>query len=104
MAKILVIGYGSPLRGDDGVGWHAAQCLAQAIRGEDVTILACHQLTLELAEQVSRADFVIFIDARRDGAPGRLFCQFVEPNLSPSCAFSHHLTPPALLTCAQGLY
>ena len=27
-AGVLVVGYGNSLRGDDGVGWHAARLLA----------------------------------------------------------------------------
>jgi hydrogenase maturation protease len=59
----LIIGYGNPLRGDDDVGWEAASRLAAALPSEAVHILAVHQLTPELAEAVSEADLLIFVDA-----------------------------------------
>ena len=47
--KALIIGYGNPLRGDDGIGPAAAALLAgDAADGAEV--LACHQLLPELAE------------------------------------------------------
>jgi len=103
-ARALVIGYGNPLRGDDGVGWHAARRLASLLREEDAEVLACHQLNLEIAEQISQASLTIFIDARWGGAPGKVLFQPVKPDPLSACAFSHHLAPSALLACAQGLY
>ena len=47
--KTLVVGYGNPLRSDDGVG----PFLANEIGGlamEDVTVKTCHQLNVELVE------------------------------------------------------
>ena len=63
MAKVLIVGYGNPLRGDDGVGWRAAERLRGAIRDPDVEIHALHQLTPEVMEALGRADRAIFIDA-----------------------------------------
>lgn len=68
MAHTLIIGYGNPLRGDDGLGWHVAQRLAAVLPQHRARIEVCHQLTPELAEPISRADLVIFIDAE-DLAP-----------------------------------
>ena len=39
-AGVLVIGYGNPLRSDDGVGWHAASLLATDARPETLAALA----------------------------------------------------------------
>ena len=36
---VLVIGYGNPLRTDDGVGWHAAERLAADPRLDGVTVI-----------------------------------------------------------------
>ena len=47
--NVLVIGYGSPLRGDDAAGPLAARQLAQ--RGFEA--IEAHQLTPELAEKVA---------------------------------------------------
>jgi hydrogenase maturation protease len=102
MSKGLVIGYGNPLRGDDGLGWYAAQALA----GDDsnVEIIACHQLTPELAEPISRADFVIFIDACSGRTAGHLTCEPIEPVSSADAPSTHHMTPTALLVWAAQLF
>ena len=70
MARVLILGCGNPLRGDDGVGWHAAERLLKRSAELDATIKSCHQLTPELAEPVSKAERVIFIDARIGQTPG----------------------------------
>jgi hydrogenase maturation protease len=104
MAAVLVIGYGNPLRGDDGFGWHAAQSLDQDEPGGALEVIACHQLTPELAEPVSRARLVIFIDAERGEVPGQCSCQAVEPQRSTAASLSHQCDPSTLLTWAQTLY
>lgn len=106
---ILIIGYGNPLRGDDGAGWIAIQHLAQnEYRG--VHLMACHQLTPELAEPISQADLVIFLDACWDhehhqeaGTP-RVVHQSVAADGTLSADLSHHLHPSALLAYAHMLY
>ena len=63
--RLLVIGYGNTLRGDDGVGPRAAEAIATlALPG--VRALVCPLLTPELAEAVSQAGVVIFVDAAVD--------------------------------------
>ncbi len=119
MRSLLIIGYGNPLRGDDGVGWHAAHELAHTICEPHVRVRACHQLPLDLAEPISQADAVIFIDACQPMAdatgtiptsaqhlPGgdRLFLQSVHPDPATPGISSHHLTPTALLTSTRVLY
>jgi hydrogenase maturation protease len=104
MAGALIIGYGNPLRGDDGVGWHAAQRLAALFRESETEVMTCRQLTPELAEPVSRANVVVFIDAEQGEPAGRLSCQPIIPDASLPCTFSHHLTPLNLLGLAQRLY
>jgi hydrogenase maturation protease len=104
MARILIIGYGNPLRGDDGLGWHVAGSLRLLLEEPRIKVLACHQLTPELAESISKADMAIFVDAASCGEPGSLMCQEVHPQEPASSAFTHHGTPPALLFSAERLY
>ncbi len=110
---ILAIGYGNPLCGDDGIGPYAVGRLADSgtdpeFHGE-VECLSLHQLTPELAEPISRAGAVIFIDAACDRkAPGGITCyKLARPSLptqaSPN-AFTHHVDPQALLANAEFLY
>jgi hydrogenase maturation protease len=104
MAQVLIIGYGNPLRGDDGLGWHAAQQCAAVLPRALVNVLACHQLTPDLAEPISQAGLVIFLDADAQGPPGQLSCRSIVAHPSEAGVFSHHLTPQTLLACAQVLY
>jgi hydrogenase maturation protease len=102
VAKILILGYGNPLRGDDGFGCEAARRLAAAIHDPSVDIRELHQLTPELAEPVSQVAHVIFLDAAREGAPGEIRRQTIEPEAAGT--FTHHLTPEGLIACARELY
>lgn len=101
--KTLVIGIGNPLRGDDGLGWRAAQALAEMPLGADVDVLACHGLTPELAERLAEAEHALFIDADARAAPGHVRCAPLVAAAAPE-AFSHHLEPAALLALTQQLY
>jgi hydrogenase maturation protease len=108
---ILVIGYGNPLCGDDGVGPYIVGRLADDA-GElsgDIECLSVHQLTPELAENISRAAAVIFIDAAAGGKmPGGVTCYKLARSARPSevgsGAFTHHVSPETLLENAGFLY
>jgi hydrogenase maturation protease len=106
--RALIIGYGNPLRSDDGFGWHAAQELATRLQDPDLEVMARHQLTPELAETASHFQSIIFIDAARDLRPGELRCAKISPNESAhplqAPSFSHLLTPAALLVWTAQLY
>lgn len=103
MARVLIIAYGNPLRSDDGIGWLVAGELRSRLASPEVSVLQLHQLLPEVAEAVSRADSVIFVDASRDGEPGELRCQ---PVTAPSmkASFSHQLSPAEVVALAQELY
>jgi len=104
MPHTLIIGYGNPLRGDDGFGWHAAMRLLDLIHDAGIEILAIHQLTPELMDAISRARLVIFIDAAVGGEPGKLTVAALETTGSAPPAFTHFATPAALLEGARSLY
>jgi hydrogenase maturation protease len=92
---VLIIGYGNPLRGDDGFGYRAAERIPGAI--------AVHQLTPELMEPISRADRVVFVDAAAVGVPGEVRRRRVIP-AAGDAGFTHHATPEGLLAGALALY
>jgi len=109
MPRLLIIGYGNRLRGDDGVGCRAAELLRQRLAQVDVEILAMHQLTPELMEAIGRAQRVIFIDAAAEGQPGEIVRQELAVSAgfktSPGpAAFTHQASPAALLAGAAALY
>ncbi len=103
MPRLLILGYGNPLRGDDGLGWHAAERLRGLLTDPEIEIQAVHQLTPEIAERLSRAGRVIFIDAAAEGEPGTIQRRRIVPE-SASVAFTHQATPSALLAAAFAWY
>jgi len=58
----LIIGYGNDLRGDDAVGPKVAMAVANW-HLPSVKSLAVHQLMPELAAEIAKAKYVIFVDA-----------------------------------------
>jgi hydrogenase maturation protease len=103
MARVLIIGYGNPLRGDDAFGYVAAERLRQLIRDPEVDVVAVQQLTPELMEPLSRATRAVFLDAAAEGKPGTISERRIQP-LPAAPAFTHFATPEALLAGARALY
>lgn len=119
MAEIhtLVIGYGNTLRGDDGVGYQAAE-MVDSWGVPHVRSLACHQLTPELAADIAMADQVIFLDAQildtqipaltseapESCQPIRLGQPLNQPFPSNAPFSAHHSRPESLMELAQQLY
>ncbi|MDR3678090.1 MAG: hydrogenase maturation protease [Acidobacteriota bacterium] len=104
LSTVLIIGYGNPLRSDDALGWHASRLLSQALTGEGVEVITCHQLTPELAERLSQCRRAVFIDADAEGKPGDIHRRSVRPQTPTSSSFTHTCTPSGLLASAQQLY
>lgn len=102
---VLVIGYGNPLRSDDGAGWRAAEILSDDPRAARARVLACHQLTPELAEDVSKASLLVLIDATSEthNAGEISTCPLVGRPRSGRL-YSHHVDPVGLLELATALF
>lgn len=95
--KPLVVGFGHPLRRDDGVGLWVAQRL-EGMPG--VEVIAAPALTPELIPKLASADLVIFVDARMGAGPVRW--ERVRPGARP--ALIHALSPQGLLAWAEYLF
>ena len=104
MRKTLVIGYGNTTRGDDGIGWVAAEQLVEELREPEVRVLMLQQLALELATELSEVDRVILVDAVRASPAGHVQFEQVEPAVSAAEPFSHQLAPASLVECTRALY
>jgi hydrogenase maturation protease len=104
LPSILIVGYGNPLRGDDVVGCHVAQMLETFYRDDpEVRVIGAHQLTPEMAEDVSGSEFVLFLDAAIGPRPGEIKHSKVTPRPGP-LSFAHFLEPDLLLAAAVELY
>lgn len=99
----LVIGYGNPLRGDDGVGWAVIERLQQTPLAETLTLIASHQLLPELTDLIREATQVTFVDATVLGKPGTIRITSITPDLTGP-ASSHQMGPGVLLAYTQELY
>jgi hydrogenase maturation protease len=100
-AGILVIGYGNTLRRDDGVGPKVADAVA-ALALPGVRALAFSLLTPELADPVSQARIVIFVDAAVD-APREVQLRKLAPADS-SQIMAHAANPATLLALARDVF
>jgi hydrogenase maturation protease len=89
----LVIGYGNSLRTDDGIG----SILADALGGRTL-----EQLSPELAETISKADSLVFIDACYGEELGQIYTESIQAKGKHE--MSHQCNPAALLQMAKDLY
>jgi hydrogenase maturation protease len=101
--RALIIGYGNPLRSDDGIGWRIVQELRSRVDASRIEVIECQQLAPEMAEQIRNAGLIIFVDAGVEGSPGEWRHQRLRAGGS-SNAFSHGPTPDALLALGADLY
>ena len=108
-ARVLLVGIGNDLRGDDGAG----PAVVRALEGRvDWSLRVVHGLTPELADEVGGADLALFVDAAADptldaptwthhgppepGAGGRLLGHALEVSgVLAWCAALHGRTPSA---------
>lgn len=108
MPRVLIVAYGNPLRSDDGVAWRAADALEGKLASVDVEILRLHQLAPELAERVSRSEWIVFIDAASEPSrlPGEIRVEEIrsEVDRNDETRFTHVLSPQTVLALAAGLY
>jgi hydrogenase maturation protease len=97
----LVIGYGNALRSDDGAGPRVAEKVA-AMNYPGVRALICPLLTPELADPISQARAVLFVDAAVD-SPREVRLRKLEPAESAQI-MTHAADPRALLALARDVF
>ena len=104
-ARCLILACGNTLRGDDGVGlWLAEWAERRFSNQPGVRVIARQQWTPDLAEDIARAESVLFIDCSLDSAPGSVNLTPVEPAPAGRGHSTHHLGAPELLALARELY
>ncbi len=101
--RVLVIGYGNPLRCDDGLGWQVVRQLEAQGLPEGVVVRRVIQLTPELAAEMGERDLVLFVDASQEGEPGEVRTRQVEREPRNE-SFTHEDSPAGLLWLAQRLH
>ena len=101
MSPILLIGYGNTLRSDDGVGPKVVAAIA-ALNLSGFQTLTCDLLTPELADPISRAETVLFVDAAID-APAEVQLRPLTPADS-SQIMAHAADPRTMLALARDVF
>lgn len=98
---LLVIGYGNTLRSDDGVGPRVAEEV-EKLNLPGVRAIVRGLLTPELAEPISRARRVVFVDASVE-TPDQLQLRPLFPGAS-SQIMAHAADPRTLLALARDVF
>jgi hydrogenase maturation protease len=97
---LLIIGYGNPLRRDDGLG----VVLAEKLEGTpSVRVETAHQLNAEDALLVSEHDRVVFVDASRDDSVTNFRWSRLRPEAAAAPFSAHDLGPETVLTLSLQL-
>ena len=97
----LVIGYGNPIRRDDGLGPALARRIEErSLPG--VTVMVDYQLVVEIAHDIAAHDEVLFIDAATSGNAPFVFTAVTER--PDEGMISHGLTPEGALSLAGTLF
>ena len=97
----LVLAFGNPVRGDDGIGPAAAAYLENC-GIEGLTVDTDYQLCLEDTLSVADHDFTIFIDATLEGEEPFCFEKVEERGEPP--VFSHSLDPSRVMGLVDSLF
>ncbi|MBA4138449.1 MAG: hydrogenase maturation protease [Opitutus sp.] len=100
-SRVLVIGCGNTLFGDDGVGPLVAERIGDWCR-PGVLALAVHQLTPELTADLAATELFIFVDASVRGET--VECVPLGANDAPDNTLDHALTPGALLALCRSAF
>jgi len=106
----LIVCYGNPMRGDDGVGLEVGRLLAHSLAGrDDVHVVLAHQLDVTIAAELAEASTAVFVDAQQvDQAGAATTGPMITPVTGSASealrANVHAVTPDDLVALARRLY
>ena len=104
MTSALLLACGNPLRGDDGFGGWVAAIAQERFVSSQLEVVASRQFTPEMAEPISNADTVMFVDCSATSQPGQISLQRVTATTRPARIMTHHMSPESLLWMSHELY
>ncbi len=102
----MIIGYGNSMRADDGAGPALVEQLAELLPNHEaagVRLIACPQLTPELAADIAQAKKVLFVDASIMVKAGHVRIRQVHPDTA-GMTMGHHFTPATVLALADHVF
>ena len=100
--RILVIGFGNPGRGDDGLGPALAERL-EGLQLPGVTVECDYPLAVEHASLAAEHEVVIFVDAALDAEDPFYFRPLTAAPSTPGFT-SHGISPAEVLYLAGACY
>lgn len=115
--QCLIIGYGNPDRGDDGVAWFIVHAMAKKLHfpvsvnyfdgvdhaNGEVTLLTVLQLTPELCDLIAEHERVCFIDAHSGAVPEAVHVEELQACFQNS-PLTHHMTPQTCLCITKEVF
>ncbi len=104
MSKALVLACGNSQRGDDGVALQVVSYLRNDLCYPAAEFHCQQQWTPELAEPISQAEIVIFVDAAVGAPSGSIACRRLQPGPIASLTSTHIASPDFLLLLAEEVY
>jgi hydrogenase maturation protease len=103
--KVLIIGYGNSLAGDDALGYNVIRRIQDEYEAKGISVRYIHQLMPEHAEEISLHDSVVFIDAEEGSPAGRIrIAEVKKADLRDTSAAAHEYTLDSILLLAERLY
>ena len=118
--KFIILGYGNPDRGDDGVAYHLLIDLIHTLSDnseeisefievgileltDEIDLWYNLQLIPEVSQDLAEYENAIFIDAHTAEIPEPILITEIEPKYQNS-PFTHHLTPATCISLTQKLF
>lgn len=107
--KIVIIGVGSLLMGDDGIGIHAAEALRYEALPSNGQVFSAETRAFDVLEYMDGCDKAVIVDAyRKGGAPGSIYRFTFDPAsdvLDESINLSmHDINFIDVLRAGKGIY
>ncbi|HMD41558.1 MAG TPA: hypothetical protein VKH45_00665 [Candidatus Acidoferrum sp.] len=102
--RALVLACGNPLQGDDAVALEVAKSLVCGFCDGETEVYCQHQWLPEMAEAISGANLVVFLEASHEIASGAVCTRLLVPAASSREAPDRARSPEKLLALAHELY
>ncbi len=102
---LYIVGFGNPLRRDDGIGSYIVRQLKSALKSYDkIGFLTVRHPEPSIVDELHGADQILFVDATFKGLTNGWQLNRIRPELEMLPYTTHHFTPMAILGIIEMLY
>ena len=102
--RSCIVGFGNPLRRDDGAGPWVVTRLRERLGGRPgLRFLSLHQLEPDVVSDLRGAGLVVMVDATLERPEGGWRCEELAPDLSDAPQVIHHVSPAFVLGLLSAL-